>query len=534
MLSLGMEFSTQSVKLLVLDILSGDTVYSGAFRYDETFPRYMTVGGVLPHDDPRVRQTSPHMLLDAMDHAFAVLAGCGAAMDRVTALKVDAMQHCTVCAGEGFSAALASLVTDKSLDEQLGPFISRERSPIWEDRSTENEARLLEEAVRHHGGMAALCGNRAEPRFAAAQVLKWAADSPGEYRATSNIMLLSAFMTSILAGRPCPADTGDGWGTNFNSLDIDIPGWSDAILFEFDNLLEDLGAVGTVRKKIGSMCAYDTPMGTINPYFAARYGMDPDCVVLAGTGDNPATLLGCGGRAVVSLGSSYTVNGAVAAIAPSRDGDYNLFGYIPGNAISLSVFTNGGRVHDEFMKRYILSGADGIPGATDWDEYAARTGDVQLAPGEPLMLSYLLDESVPRRPASIAREGFDDGDASVNIRALHVSQALSLRLHSGHLGNVPSLCVAGGGSRNRFLRQMIADAFNAETYTIENAEYAAALGCAVSGACRLLGLSHEEAAARFVKKAPGSAMLPLPKNRGSMAGLLSRYAALERKHARPE
>jgi len=34
--------------------------------------------------------------------------------------------------------------------------------------------------------------------------------------------------------------------------------------------------------------------------------VNPDAVVLAGTGDNPATLPGCGGRLVISLGSSYS------------------------------------------------------------------------------------------------------------------------------------------------------------------------------------------------------------------------------------
>ncbi len=64
------------------------------------------------------------------------------------------------------------------------------------------------------------------------------------------------------------------------------------------------------------MVHYDTVLGPIAPYFVRRYGMNPGAVVLAGTGDNPATLLGCGGQAVVSLGSSYTVNGQMKRDRP--------------------------------------------------------------------------------------------------------------------------------------------------------------------------------------------------------------------------
>lgn len=88
---------------------------------------------------------------------------------------------------------------------------------------------------------------------------------------------------------------------------------------------------------------YDSEAGTINPYFAEKYGINPDALILTGTGDNPATLMDCGGNIVVSLGSSYTVNGVMDKIVPSAYGEYNLFGYTKGRAMALSVITNGGK-----------------------------------------------------------------------------------------------------------------------------------------------------------------------------------------------
>jgi len=47
-----------------------------------------------------------------------------------------------------------------------------------------------------------------------------------------------------------------------------------------------------------------------------RYGFSPDCQVLAGTGDNPSSLVGLGifnpGDIAISLGTSDTLFGVIA------------------------------------------------------------------------------------------------------------------------------------------------------------------------------------------------------------------------------
>ncbi len=136
---------------------------------------------------------------------------------------------------------------------------------------------------------------------------------------------------------------------------------------------------------------------------------------------------------------------------------------------------------------------------TDGKPMSRGRAEAILREDERLMLPYLRDESVPLRPAGIVRDGFDDQDARVNIRSLHVSQVLSLKLHSGHLSRTDALCVVGGAAQNRFLRQLIADVFDSNTYNIRHAGFAAALGCAISGARAILNVSYEEAAGRFVQ-----------------------------------
>ena len=529
--SLGIEFSTQSVKLVILDLTDNRICFSDSFNYDVAFPEYNTEGGVLPSKSEEIRHTSPFMLIEAVDLAFKKLAESGIDMHRIKAVKADGMQHCTVYVNSSFKKTISSLKPGQILLKQIGPCISRPASPIWEDRSTIAEAEYLTDALKNKGGILNLTGNRAELRFPAAQILKWAKEYPGEYEDTSNIFILSAFITSILSGKISPVDTGDGWGANLNSLDIDNPGWNEKVISVMDKYLGDAGIKSLLLPKLGVMDHYDAEAGVINPYFSIRYGLSPDTLILTGTGDNPATLLGCGGNIVVSLGSSYTVNGVMEKIIPSKDEEYNVFGYTKGNAMALSVITNGGKVQDNFLREYVLKSEDRSPGTQDWQKYIDLAGDPLISNDERLLLPYLLDESVPLRKKGIIRDNFPEKYAGVNIRALIISQVLSLKLHSGHLGEVNDLCVVGGGTGNSLMMQWIADAFDADTCTIENPAVAAPLGCAISAAVKALEISYEEAAERFVRKDTASVRKPIHENVIAMQDLVKIYRDLENRYS---
>ena len=212
-------------------------MHTDSLDYDAAFPAYGTEGGVLQDQHPGVRHTSPFMLLEALDLVFDRLQKGGVDLGLIRAVKIDAMQHCTVYADASFGARVGSLDAGRSLMPQLGPSITRRTSPIWEDRSPVKEAEYLAKELEKHGSIVALTGNRAELRFPAPQILNWAGESPDEYARTAHIFLLSAFLTSVMAGKVAPVDTGDGWGTNLNTLDIHQPGWSDVVLKVADEYL---------------------------------------------------------------------------------------------------------------------------------------------------------------------------------------------------------------------------------------------------------------------------------------------------------
>jgi xylulokinase len=527
MFSLGIEFSTQSCKIVILDLSVNSICFTDSFNYDQSFPSYKTDGGVLPSPSSDTRHASPFMLIEAVDLAFNRIKASRIDVSAIETIKIDGMQHCTVYVNSSFGQTISRLDSDKVLITQLMTTISRPSSPIWEDRSTQRQAEHLTDALKNDDGIISLTGNRAELRFPASQIMKWAKENPEEYNNTSNIFVLSAFITSILTGKISPVDTGDGWGTNLNTINIDTPCWNERVISVIDKYLFDSGIRLPLASKLGAIDHYDSNAGKINPYFAIKYGLSPDTQILTGTGDNPATLLGCGGNIVVSLGSSYTVNGVMEKIAPSIDGAFNIFGYTKGKAMALSVITNGAKVHDHFIKKYLIKSEDKSPVDSDWKEYINMAGPALLTQNEKLLLPYLLDESVPLKKMGIIRDGFTAEDPGTNIRALILSQVLSLKLHSGHLGKVKELCVVGGGAKNNLMMQWIADAFNADTFTIETSAVAAPLGCAISAAVKTLNITYEEASERYVRRDALSTKKPILKNVKIMSGLIKRYEELE-------
>lgn len=55
-------------------------------------------------------------------------------------------------------------------------------------------------------------------------------------------------------------------------------------------LLEVIGP--DLEEKLGQPVPSNTNVGAISPYFVERYSFDPNCQVIACTGDNPASLVG--------------------------------------------------------------------------------------------------------------------------------------------------------------------------------------------------------------------------------------------------
>jgi len=160
--ALGIDFGTQSVKMVVLDVYDPKVIYSGSFEYDSVLERYGTQGGVLPTKRPEIRHTSPFMLIEAVDMVFWRLQEDGVDISCLRVIKIDAMQHRTVYTDKTFLERVMAFDPGRALLQQIEPSITRETCPIWEDRAPVKEAAYLMNALEEHSSINVLTGNRVE------------------------------------------------------------------------------------------------------------------------------------------------------------------------------------------------------------------------------------------------------------------------------------------------------------------------------------------------------------------------------------
>ena len=456
MLTLGIDSSTQGTKAVVYDTDTGRVVASAAVNYGRDLPEFGSPDGFLPNADPLVRRADPRMWVKGLDLVLARLRDSGAPMDQIAAVGGDAQQHATVyLTAEG----VESLKTC-ALGEVGADCFARPESPIWMDSSTGAEVAALD--AQFGAALQTRTGSPAIERFAASQVMKFIKESPAEWARTARIHLLSSFLTSYLAGADAPIETGDGAGMNL--LNLQTLAWDEAVCgFISPELRAKLpavylpGAANSLR---------------LAPRFAA-FGLRPGIPVAPFTGDNPASLVGCGaekpGCAVISLGTSDVFFGAMADFKTDPDGFGHVFGNPMGGFMSLSCFKNGSLARERIKKEC----------GVDWKFFDETAFD--LTPAGNLgrrAFPYFETEITPKHDATGVEANFDWASAAneTKIRAIVEGQMGNMYDRTRWIGDFEKVYVTGGASKSRGIRGVIADIFKAKVETLDVADSAAVGG----------------------------------------------------------
>ncbi|HEV7628263.1 MAG TPA: xylulokinase [Streptomyces sp.] len=263
---IGVDSSTQSTKVLVVDAATGQVVARGQA------PHTVTAGPG--------HETDPEEWWRALESA---LAQCGRAAQEAAAVAVGGQQH--------------GLVTLDAAGRPVRPAM------LWNDvRSAPQSDRLIEEL----GGPEAWAERIGSVPAPAFTVTKWAwlcENEPRSASATSAVRLPHDYLTERLTGEGS-TDRGDVSGT----------GWWAASQQAYD--AEVLQLVGLSPELLPHVLAPGEAAGTVRPGLPLPAG----ALVAAGTGDNMAAALGLGlrpGQPVLSLGTS----GTVYAVSPHRPED---------------------------------------------------------------------------------------------------------------------------------------------------------------------------------------------------------------------
>lgn len=469
---LGLDLSTQSLTVLVVDLSEAAVVARLSLDFDHAYPSYGTRDGVLTGGDPKVVHADPRLWVQAVDDLLGTLARRGLTGD-IAALGVSAQQHGSVYLNDRAWKALGSLDPGQSLLPQIEGVFSRPTAPVWMDSSTHEECEEITEALGGEARTVRLTGSRATERFTGPQIRKFWKENPGRYEQTVHIALVSSFATSLLLGLPAPVDCGDGFGTNL--ADIRAGRWSRKAL---------AATAPCLRKKLTVLVRGDACLGKVSGFLARRYGFSPETEVVIGSGDNPGSLAGLGlvgdgRRHAVSLGTSDTYFAYLSRLGKERSPEGHIFGAADGRYMFLLCFKNGSLARETIKDQHHLS----------WKDFS----DILLTtpPGNEgrIMLPYFSPEITPLvlKPKVRRFGGLKQDDVQGNVRAVAEGQIMSMFIHSQGFGEkAEAMLVTAGGSENRGLLQVIADIFGREVRTFEVKD-SAALGAAVRAAKTYLG-----------------------------------------------
>jgi xylulokinase len=522
-LYLGLDSSTQSLTAILIEAAGARpaVVWQHALNFDEALPHYGTRHGVLPHRDPRVARSSPRMWAEALDWMLGRLkAEAGVDLSRLAAIAGSGQQHGSVYlapstrSARSGQAGLASLDPSRPLVDQLDGVFSREESPIWMDSSTAVEC---EEITRAMGGadvLAQLTGSRAFERFTGPQIRRFFKDDPAAWARTGRVHLVSSFLASLLAGADAPIDPGDGAGMNL--MDLAAKQWSSTALAA---TAPDLAA------KLPPIAESSTIAGRLAPYWQRRHGL-PAAKVVAWTGDNPSSLIGTGlveeGRVAVSLGTSDTIFGAMAAPRVDRSGTGHVFGSPTGAYMGITVFKNGS------LARERVRDASGL----DWPGFARALRESPPGNGGALMLPWFEPEITPTVPTPGAHErGLPANDPRARVRAVVEGQMMAIARHSRWMGvTVDAIHATGGAAASAEILQVMADVFGAAVHRFEIGN-SASLGAALRAwhaDAHSSGhpLSWRDVTEAFVRPT-GPAIAPSPAAHAIYAPLMERQAQFE-------
>jgi len=465
-LFLGLDCSTQGLTAIIIDFNSFRILYKYEINYDRDLAHYKTHNGVYIHDDGITVHSNPLMWAEALDLIFFNMVKDDVPLQSVLAISGSAQQHGTVYLNTKFEKNLKNVSPDSNLAHFLLNSFSRKTSPVWMDSSTSKQCQEIREKL---GGMKKaikLTGSNITERFSGPQIRKFYQQQSEQYEKTHIIHLISSYMASLLLGKNAPIDHADGTGMNLMNIARN----------QWDREAVEITAPNLMIKLPPLIKSYEI-IGNIAPYFTEKYGLSPETLLIAWSGDNPNSLVGVGliskGKAAISLGTSDTFFGYMENLHFDFTGEGHVFGTPTGYYMSLICFKNGSLARERIKNQFKLT----------WSEFSELL--LHTPPGNDgnIMLPYFFPEIVPLVLNSKPyRFGFSENDPKANVRAVIEAQFLSMKLHSSWIKEkATEIHATGGASINTEIMQVAADVFNIPVRIFEQAN-SAAIGAAIRSA----------------------------------------------------
>ena len=440
----GVDSSTQSCKVELRDLDTGDVVAVGRASHPPTSP-------------PRSEQ-DPVSWWSALVEAFAAT---GSARADVAAIGVGGQQHGMVVLGAD--------------DQPL------RAAKLWNDTESAPQAASLTEQVGAET-WAQRVGSVPVASFTITKLAWLVEHEPDQVAAIAKVMLPHDYLNLRLTGVHA-TDRGDASGS----------GWFDASTGECAaELLALVGGRDDWADLVPSVLGPTDVLGTVTTEAAAALGVPAGIPVGPGSGDNMAAALGLGlqpGDAALSLGTSGVVYAASPTPTADSSGAVAGFADATGGFLPLVCTLNATKVTDT------VAGWLGL----DHAAFAAAALEAPAGANGARLTPYFDGERTPNLPdATGTFEGLRNDTTPADLaRAAHEGVLRGLLFGLGALAEAGAsvggrLHLIGGGANSPAYRQILADLHGAPI-RVPDADETVATGGAVQAAA-LLGRSFAETA----------------------------------------
>jgi xylulokinase len=422
----GVDSSTQSTKVEIRDLTSGEVVASGR--------------GAHPVVTPPCSEQDPGAWMHAFEAAWEA-AGSPA----VDAIAIGGQQH-----------GMVALDGD---DRPVHP------AKLWNDTESDADARWLIDQLGSEAAWVDAIGSVPVAAFTITKLSWLHRTHPEQWRRLARVMLPHDYLTHRLTGA-YTTDRGDASGTGY---------WSPSTgEYRYDLL----AIVDDQRDWASAVPTVLGPMDTAGDWNGA--------VVAPGTGDNMAAALGVGlrpGDAMMSIGTSGTVSAVASAPTADPKGAVAGFADATGRFLPLVCTSNAAKVleairhllgvdHAEFDRLALAADPDGPVLLPYFD--GERTPYRPAATG-----------SITGLRSDVTREQF--ARAAVDGVACGLLDGLdALRGHADLDGR---LVLVGGGARSVAVQAVVAG-LTGMPVIVSDAEEAVTTGAAVQAAAVLEQVEH--------------------------------------------
>ncbi len=480
----GLDVSTQSTKIIVIDTDNSTIIYSDSINYDKDLPTFETENGTRKTTEFGVSESDPNMWIAAIDALFTHLENSHPNyISQIKAISASGQQHGLVTIGK---------------DGEL----SRSYSKLWNDFSTMEECEILTEKIGGADLMIKLIGNTQRTGYTAPKILHMVRNETENYTNTKTVFLVHNYINWWLTGGKdggiAAMEPGDASGTAL---------WDPVSKKWVRELIEAIAP--DLINKLPPVKDSRESLGRIGKNFAEKYGFSEKCLIASGSGDNMMGAIGTGnykkGVVTVSLGTSGTAYTILDKPFIDKTGEIALFCDALGNFLPLLCISNLANGYESILKNYTIS----------HEEFEDIVQHTPIGNNGKVIIPWFEGERTPDVPNAVPIYfGFSLEDFNKEILCRAVLEGHVMNLYSGFL-KLPIkptlLYLTGGLSKSRVWRETIANIFNCEVVQVLGE--GAALGAALHAAWTFFSdKTIEEIAKSFIQFDEDGRIQPDPKS----------------------